>query len=410
MDSQGIGFIDHVIAGHYDTDHVGGLDNLAGLLGGISRFGVFHDRGGTLTYDGTAIPSQYLTLVDPSGKRSTVGVDGASDVDLGSGAAVRFMSVGAPDAPGALSNLAQVRGGGTIAPGSENNKSITALVTYGGFDFYFGSDAEGTTERAVDDVVAALGRQVDVLHVDHHGSDTNGISSPEFLANMGPEVAVISVWSNPFGHPRRATVQNLQAVVEPLPQRIIRLSPGDVGHPSWAPEDMSFCHTTNGHLRVTVRGDSSYTVSGGGITEPGLVNHPADQDGGFTPPPPSPPPSPHLFISADASSITAGDTLVVSWSFLDFTQRVDAYFGVVVPDGSLLVMDASGLFQARIVPVASDLLVAGNRSGTLSLSVPPGTAAGSYTLEAVAVPAGASVLNPANYLNGGIVTATVDVQ
>jgi hypothetical protein len=288
MDANSITDINYAVAGHYDSDHVGGLDNLVLLTGGNPDTGysphvgtvAFYDRGGSQRQDGTAITPAYYDLVVASGRRATAKVDGTTDINLGSGALLRFLSVGAADTTDTL----YVRGRPNQTISSENDLSITALITYGGFDFYVGSDAEGINEKAVDDVVMGLGRHVDVLHVDHHGSDTYGISSPEFLGNMGPEVALISVWSNSFGHPRATTVTNIQAVVEHLPQRIIRLSPGDTGNPDWAPENMSYCHTTNGHLTITANG-STYTVSGNGITEPGLTNHSTDDAGGPTPTP-----------------------------------------------------------------------------------------------------------------------------
>jgi hypothetical protein len=206
-------------------------------------------------------------------------VTGTKDIDLGSGAYLRFLSVGATN----TTNSIAIRGRPAVTTGvTENSKSITCLISFpssygaAGFDLYLGGDAEGVTELAVDDAVKTLGRKVDVLLVDHHGADTYNISSPEFLSNMDPEVAIISVWNNSFGHPRKTTVQKLQAVVEPLAQRIIRLSKGDTANPLCAPENMSYCCTTNGNLKITTKG-TTYTVTGPGITQAGLVNHAVDE-------------------------------------------------------------------------------------------------------------------------------------
>ncbi|MEJ2745669.1 MAG: MBL fold metallo-hydrolase, partial [bacterium] len=161
--------IDHAIASHYHTDHIGGLDDLIAAPTPISIDNCW-DRGGTLTqmkYNNTPtpIPAQYMAAV--AGKRNTVKVDGTTDIDLGGGAMLYFLSVGAAD----TAEYTTIRGGGTVTVTTENDKSITALITYGGFDFYVGGDAEGTTEKAVDDVIIHdLGRNVDVLHIDHHGS------------------------------------------------------------------------------------------------------------------------------------------------------------------------------------------------------------------------------------------------
>ena len=53
LDELGITYIDYAIAGHYDGDHIGGLDNLYYLMGSqLSDFGHFYDRGGSLKGSG----------------------------------------------------------------------------------------------------------------------------------------------------------------------------------------------------------------------------------------------------------------------------------------------------------------------------------------------------------------------
>ncbi len=305
MEGAGITYIDYAIAGHYDTDHVGGLDNLNDLMGGDSNsgyapnFGVFMDRGGSIRDDNSAIPSDYYDFVTQSGKRETVSVSGSSDIDLGDGAVLQFLSVGAEDDINAL----YIRDGATVTTAiSENNKSISVLVTYNGFDLYLGSDLEGSGELAVDGVIAYdLSRNVDVMLVDHHGSDTYNISSTEFLETLMPEVAIISVWGNSHGHPRYDTVTRLQNVVEADDQRIIRLMPGDTVDPDWAPENMDYCMTSERHIYILTNG-TSYTVdtisrSGGNdITDPDLTNHATDE--GIDPTPlPTPEPGTDVVIN-----------------------------------------------------------------------------------------------------------------
>ena len=48
-----------------------------------------------------------------------------------------------------------------------------------------------------------------VLKVGHHGSDTS--TTPEFLAAVNPQLAVISVGAdNPFGHPTPEVMKRLE--------------------------------------------------------------------------------------------------------------------------------------------------------------------------------------------------------
>ena len=276
LSSLGISTIDYAIAGHYDGDHIQGLDHLATHVTITNCY----DRGGTLRADGSAIDASYLATV--SGRRYTVKVDGTTDIDLGgsggSEAMMRFLSVGATN----NTQTTYIRGGGTVNPGTEeNSKSISALVSYGGFDFYVGSDALTVVQDAVYPVITGSGgsnlnRYVDVQLVDHHGSSEN--NGATFLGAMAPEIAIIPVWDNGSGHPRATTVTRLQAVVETQPQRIIRLNPGDTNGTDFAAENMSYCVTANGHVRITTDG-SSYTVSGAALTDPGLSNHSLDDTG-----------------------------------------------------------------------------------------------------------------------------------
>jgi outer membrane protein assembly factor BamB len=255
LGSVGIDQIDHAIASHYDADHIYGLDDLTTTV--VKCW----DRGGTLKQDGTAIDADYLTAV--SGKRNTVTVDGNSDIDLGNGAILRFLSVGRTDTEA----VADLRGGGTVAVTTENNKSITALVTYFGFDFYVGGDAEDTLELAVDDVVASLGRDIDVLHVDHHGAATS--SSATFLSNMDPEVCITSVWDNTFGYPTEEAFDRIDAVVDAGVPSNIRLRSGDTDHADWAAESGIPRCTAESHVHIDTDG-ITYSISSDGCT---ISNH-----------------------------------------------------------------------------------------------------------------------------------------
>ncbi|MEJ2744085.1 MAG: PQQ-binding-like beta-propeller repeat protein, partial [bacterium] len=249
---EGITLIDHAIASHYDSDHIAGLDDLT------TSITKCWDRGGNLTQSGAGIDATYLATV--AVKRNTVTVDGNSDIDLGNGAVLRFLSVGAAD----TAQYADIRGGGTVTVYTENAKSITALITYCGFDFYVGGDAIGPIEKAVDDViVTTLGRHVDVLHIDHHGSESYDTSSAEFLGNLDPEVCITSVWDNPYGHPTENVFARIDAVVDADEYNNIRLRSGDTDHEDWAyevPSPPRCTADTNVHIFTN---GSTYSVDGG---------------------------------------------------------------------------------------------------------------------------------------------------
>ncbi|MEJ2745456.1 MAG: MBL fold metallo-hydrolase [bacterium] len=272
LDSQGITYIDYVIIGHYDEDHCGGLYYLSNLMGGVSHFGTFYDRGGDMRADDSRplfFVNNYLPLVT-SGNRQIPAL-GPNIIDLGNGASISFLTRGRPDyvSSGADDYLDVYAGSPVRVFSIENNKSITMLVTYDGFDMFIGSDAQDSNELAAAGVISnTLGRGVDVILIDHHGSKTS--SSDAFLASIDPEYALISCWDNAFGHPHSEVVDYLHYYVETGEgrQTIVRIDPGDIGDPDWAPENMfPECHTTNGHIVVSTDG-TTYTVDGNGMTDP----------------------------------------------------------------------------------------------------------------------------------------------
>jgi competence protein ComEC len=88
-----------------------------------------------------------------------------------------------------------------------NNASVVAKVTYQKTGFMFTGDAELKEEdhiaRDRDDLTS------DVLKVGHHGSKTS--TSEEFLAEVHPSIAVISVGKNNiYGHPDREIIHRLE--------------------------------------------------------------------------------------------------------------------------------------------------------------------------------------------------------
>jgi len=90
-------------------------------------------------------------------------------------------------------------------PGTEPNLRATVLhVRDGAFDLLLSADAESDT----------LSRlrlpDVDAMKVPHHGSADPGL--PDVLARLRPEVAVIPVGPNAYGHPTRETLRALRVV------------------------------------------------------------------------------------------------------------------------------------------------------------------------------------------------------
>jgi competence protein ComEC len=86
-----------------------------------------------------------------------------------------------------------------------NDASIVILLIYGATRFLFTGDISSTIEATV--VARSTPIAAEILKVAHHGSAYS--SSPEFLAEVSPADAVISVGDNPYGHPADVTLTRL---------------------------------------------------------------------------------------------------------------------------------------------------------------------------------------------------------
>lgn len=85
-----------------------------------------------------------------------------------------------------------------------NDDSLVLHLAYGRSSVLLEGDAEAPSERAM--LASGLLTPVTLLKVGHHGSKTS--STPEFLAAITPQDAVVSVGrDNTFGHPRTEVIQ-----------------------------------------------------------------------------------------------------------------------------------------------------------------------------------------------------------
>lgn len=89
-----------------------------------------------------------------------------------------------------------------------NNNSVVALVLVGAQSILLTGDMEADAEK---DLLAAADVSATVLKVGHHGSNTS--SSDEFLAEVKPKLALISVGEgNSYGHPNAKVMARLESV------------------------------------------------------------------------------------------------------------------------------------------------------------------------------------------------------
>ncbi len=98
---------------------------------------------------------------------------------------------------------------GKEAPKTSNDTCIVLKLIYGKDSFLFTGDISSKIEKELVEAdrhrVSAL--SADVLKVAHHGSKYS--TSDIFLENVKPEIAVISVGKNSYGHPTPEVLQRL---------------------------------------------------------------------------------------------------------------------------------------------------------------------------------------------------------
>lgn len=244
--------LDYVIVSHYDTDHTSGIvaegnhghsfllgpNNVPGAVGDDDGDGTANwlgdqpfvspdpqelGRGDDVVIRRCVDPGdespptpqsyqKYLGMARAVPQRVSL-TDLASvngfEIDLGGGA--RFV---------ALAANGFVRGRPTRVPnvGTENERSLSLLLTHGRFQYLISGDLIGRTagqedarvDAAVADYLRANSISVDVLHANHHGADN--ASATEFLEVVRPEVVIISAGNgNSHGHPRAAALERLAA-------------------------------------------------------------------------------------------------------------------------------------------------------------------------------------------------------
>lgn len=234
MQAAGIDTLDYMVASHYHADHIGGLDE---VYEAIPVREAVYDRGWSYT---TQTYAAYASAVASQRQTLTAG----QVIDLGEGVTatcVILNGCGLLDAPYDESSL-------------ENEYDVGLLIQYGGFDYFQAGDLIGNTDGGGEDIetcAAPLVGDVDVYHVNHHGSYTS--SNAYFLQTLAAETSVISVGSNGYGHPHQSVLDRLQTYGVFVYQT-------EAGAGGTLPS--SDLRVVGGHVAIVTDGVGTYTVAG----------------------------------------------------------------------------------------------------------------------------------------------------
>lgn len=160
ISNLGITELKYAVATHPDADHIGGLPaafhaaNVQNLLSPVKA----HDEKRFNTLRETAQEKAVPLIIPEAGQTFTLG-----------GAQITILSP-------------------VISFADTNDMSLVFRIDYGETSFLFTGDASSAVER---DLIARKSNlDADVLKVSHHGSSTG--TSPDFVAHVSPDLAVIS--------------------------------------------------------------------------------------------------------------------------------------------------------------------------------------------------------------------------
>jgi competence protein ComEC len=179
LGQAGVERLSAVVATHASADHHGGLVEV------IRRFPVdlLLDGG-----DGTADPD-FRRLLSEARHRGVRVIPARAGHELRAGGVVISVLSPPPRPPGP-------------APEDPNPRAVVAVVSSGRFELLLSADAESPTLATLDLP------DVDAIKVPHHGSADPGLGA--VLERLRPEVAVIEVGENSYGHPHPDTVRTLE--------------------------------------------------------------------------------------------------------------------------------------------------------------------------------------------------------
>ena len=177
--------IELVVLTHPHEDHLGGLVEV------LERYRVEQVLYPDLEY-GSPLYEEWEELIEAEGIAS-MSAQAGQEIDLGEGVTMTVLHPPATLMEGTGSDI--------------NNNSAVLRLDTGRVSFLF----TGDIEREAEFRLIAGGGELDctVLKVGHSGSLTS--TSVEFLAAASPQLAVISVGDNPYGHPHNEVVTRLEA-------------------------------------------------------------------------------------------------------------------------------------------------------------------------------------------------------
>lgn len=211
--------IDHIVATHYDQDHVEGFAKVIKGSDGVLGTADDHqprekiwDRGGSVKSQSYREIREEMRKKQPDLYQQLSGDNAESfpAIDLGAGVTVKVLTVNGK-VWGKDNKIYTVD-----CQGEENCYSVGTLITFGKFRFWTAGDLTGggLDTPDVESTLAQHLDPVDVYRAHHHGSRTS--SNQNLIKAIKPQVVAISAGEqNSFCHPNTGVLRDLHQYVNP---------------------------------------------------------------------------------------------------------------------------------------------------------------------------------------------------
>lgn len=201
----GLDKIDYFLATHYHADHIGGFDEI--VAGYDEKLGteddilpeLVFDRGDKSIGESKNIDN-YLNALSHLRYK----IYPSEIIDLEAGAFLECVVVN-----GIFKDGHEIE----LDFEDENAPSIGLAGSFIDFKFFIGGDLAGGGGREpyktidLETYASTLISDIDILRTNHHGSRTS--TNENFLTNLTPEIAIISVGENKYGHPADEVIERL---------------------------------------------------------------------------------------------------------------------------------------------------------------------------------------------------------
>jgi len=274
--------LDYTIVGHQHCDHIGGMDEVVHAGYDVHEENYFNGS----SYSQDSPPDQCVPQWRTTARNETTAgglrtMQPGTTIDLGNGAILTC-----------LARRGKIIGGHQVPVDDENDKSLAILIQYGGFDYLWASDMGGgnideectgrhtgnqtDVESFVIDAILPGGAHemisdggIDVLHVNHHGSESS--TNEHYFNHAQPALAVIATGRGQAANwhlPRQDVVdQVLRSQAECITSPAAFILQTEEGQPLGSQTSRSgFCV---GNIVITTTGHGTFSVTADGKVSQG---------------------------------------------------------------------------------------------------------------------------------------------